>query len=880
MISGYPSLCIEYNDGKCVDESCPRIHLCRRFVLRGNCTVPGGCSLNHQLILKDVTLLRAYGLTQNTPNWMQVLRQFHMQTTSESYIERYYERKQVSTYQNQNLQGNSLRLLRKSMSGKQSVVTFFAEKSVKVSGSYNLNPGFMNSSTMSTTSSSMSSCATETSLLSMTDASNESMNVSRPRTKSPLRAINKGFGVSEDLSRVFSPLKLGEALDLPVLRQRPISPMEETRDIAQKLNAVEQYSRWQICVHYLNNNCGLGTKCEFNHPKSRRSYSWIYQFDDETTWYSLDAESNDALEAAYCDPNRNEVLNFTLLDTQSKKVQVCITFLNYIVADSISEPIRSAQLHRLGVNEGDEKNWVWYWLEIACNPPQWISYGMESNDARHGITSREIESFYKKMQYDTTEEIEITAGLKKGYVLNLRRSTVYDGFPFLEESVDGTIRPVCRRPKYKVTLQKSLPSPLKWPTLCPSHPTFPCANKECPMFGYKGSYLWVACKLGDPKWSLVDVDVGRNLELLFIDPHCSYTSIVWEKVKCSLFFTNTGKVDSSMTPGIRVERLHYDSQLWNWYGKDPTSFQTESWVSRLSLFPEIVSKLFQRLNTSSWRDLFNMSREFWTSLSNEECGKSNWHDLVEQQYKLFSSGSPTLDFLNFKDMLFNMGGKIIPVCRRPFIDSFRESELAKTQCNIIPATWLSKSGFSYPILEPGLSEEYRIIANLVLLKLPGASFLQICRIENHNLWKLYCVKRQDMLKKLGKLELNEALLFHGTSPQSGLKIAQNNFDFRLSGDRFGTLFGCGSYFTPDFNLALHYANRLTAGTNDKVNCIMVGLVLLGKSTVGHPSFKRPPPKNSEGDLFDSCTGHNISPPQAIIFDHNQMYPMFMILVSK
>ena len=854
----FPSLCIDYSHGCCINENCPSIHMCKRLVLRGQCK-GAGCSLNHQLINKDVALIRAYGLTPYTPNWLHLLRQFHM--TSQTFTSEEFWEKESS----------SLMLFKKALqtSGRRSAVTFLDETTTTNTSYKKISSSNFNSST----SSSMSSCSTQSSYLHSTNSSGaglRSMNLSGFKSQLSNQLLNDTD--LSDLSRAFSPLKLGEALDVPVLKQRPASPVPKGgRNRIEKPHDVEKNTFWQVCAKYVDSQCAMRNKCKLMHPKVKRSYNWIYKFDDETQWFCLDDKANDQLEIAFSDPGRCEYLNLKLPDIRGEKVLCNVTFLNYIFAESVCEPVRSAQMHRCGLSEGEDKRWVWYWLHNV-SPAEWVPYGTQVNGVKSNIASVDIETIYRKMKDDTTEVIEFNVSGKKGYTLTILKSSVFDGYPYFQESIHGTVRRVCRRPKLTTGKNNTLVS--QWPTICANHPTFPCTNDKCPMFGYKGNYLWVASKYGDARWSLLPVDTARGLEVQFVDPHITQTTLKWDKLDWPLTFTNRGMIVSTM-PAVRVQRICYDSHLWTWYSKEAAAnVGADCWVSKASVFPQIVSKLFEHQNQNIWKD--NCKRRVTLTYTCSPYIASDWSTSLENCYR---SGLKIEGF-DSKLMVFKFkDGRVEMLCRRPAMEDEVRSELAKAQYNMIPQNWITKSGFSYQVLEPGMSEDYAVIANVVLYQLPKASFLNIYRIENHSLWKLYCVKRQDMLKKLGKSKLNEALMFHGTHPDNVDKIARNNFDFRRSGEVFGAVYGQGSYFTPEFEYALHLASTSAKGKGIAYICLMVGLVLCGESCVGHSSYRRPPPKNRK-ELYDSCVGDNREPSQVVIFDHNQVYPMFLICVSK
>ena len=50
------------------------------------------------------------------------------------------------------------------------------------------------------------------------------------------------------------------------------------------------------------------------------------------------------------------------------------------------------------------------------------------------------------------------------------------------------------------------------------------------------------------------------------------------------------------------------------------------------------------------------------------------------------------------------------------------------------------------------------------------------------------------------------ILYHGTSIENALSIFKNGFDINKSGENWGTTYGKGIYFSPNYETAMFYAN--------------------------------------------------------------------------
>ncbi|XP_034529914.1 protein mono-ADP-ribosyltransferase PARP11-like isoform X2 [Notolabrus celidotus] len=91
-----------------------------------------------------------------------------------------------------------------------------------------------------------------------------------------------------------------------------------------------------------------------------------------------------------------------------------------------------------------------------------------------------------------------------------------------------------------------------------------------------------------------------------------------------------------------------------------------------------------------------------------------------------------------------------------------------------------------------LTPEYKIVANYVKTDgLLDRSILSIKRIQNSDLWELFCRKRKQLMKIHGVKEIKEGRLFHGTKTSNVHTICKYNFDLGFVGQN-GTAYGKGS----------------------------------------------------------------------------------------
>ncbi|XP_036615665.1 protein mono-ADP-ribosyltransferase PARP12 [Trichosurus vulpecula] len=181
----------------------------------------------------------------------------------------------------------------------------------------------------------------------------------------------------------------------------------------------------QICLYHIRKACSFKDKCfkvHFHLP-----YRW--QFLDGNTWKDL--EEMEEIEKAYCDPNKSQFLtrvpwspgiaslNFNYMTCAHNKVRRLST------ASSVVKPP-----HFILTTE-----WLWYWKNDGNF---WQEYGLKGAE-RHAaaVSSSDIEKAYLNQE---SPVLRFSVG-KHAYELNFKAMT--------QKSLHfGTVRNVCRRPKY------------------------------------------------------------------------------------------------------------------------------------------------------------------------------------------------------------------------------------------------------------------------------------------------------------------------------------------------------------------------------------------------------------------------------------------------
>ncbi|XP_077090134.1 protein mono-ADP-ribosyltransferase PARP11 [Siphateles boraxobius] len=153
--------------------------------------------------------------------------------------------------------------------------------------------------------------------------------------------------------------------------------------------------------------------------------------------------------------------------------------------------------------------------------------------------------------------------------------------------------------------------------------------------------------------------------------------------------------------------------------------------------------------------------------------------------------------------------------------------------------------------------------------------VSINRIQNMDLWELFCRKKIQLMRIKGQSDIEEQMLFHGTSAKNVHSICTFNFNCRLSDKRRrGHILGKGTYFAKHASLATRYSEN----TSQSTKVMLIARVLVGKYKTGHRDYCTPDDDQDE-NIHDSCVDDAICPRIFVIFDSNQIYPEYVLEYS-
>ncbi|KAG1953452.1 protein mono-ADP-ribosyltransferase PARP11-like isoform X3 [Pimephales promelas] len=162
----------------------------------------------------------------------------------------------------------------------------------------------------------------------------------------------------------------------------------------------------------------------------------------------------------------------------------------------------------------------------------------------------------------------------------------------------------------------------------------------------------------------------------------------------------------------------------------------------------------------------------------------------------------------------------------------------------------------------------RYVRDVGLLR--DTMILSIKRIQNVDLWELFCRKKTQMMRIKGQSDIEEQMLFHGTSAKNVHSICTFNFNCRLSDKRRrGHVLGKGTYFAKHASLATRYSEAKST------KVMLIARVLVGKYKTGHQDYCTPNDDQNE-NIHDSCVDDEICPRIFVIFDSTQIYPEYVL----
>ncbi|XP_022527270.2 protein mono-ADP-ribosyltransferase PARP12 [Astyanax mexicanus] len=392
--------------------------------------------------------------------------------------------------------------------------------------------------------------------------------------------------------------------------------------------------------------------------------------------------------------------------------------------------------------------------------------------------------------------------------------------------------------------------------------------------------------------------------LSFVKGFCKFGEKCW-RIHFDMPYKWEVEVDqvwTALPDNEAIERDYCDPAKMHSVGIEPVCFDTMVLglhkVRRLSTDSSVLEPTF--ILTTKWQWYWENEYHKWiqyASIKEMHRMSSITSDELEQKYLEFlkDSNNAVITFtagrhsyeLNFKEMKQKneISDTERMVRRRPQFFSSIDVKRAKTRRGVRPSSHKGVPGFwdqtAIPdsgyqrVLLCSSDKDYVRVQDHFQKTLTNFNILKLERIQNKELWEDFQTKRERMKKanKDKKYAEGERFLFHGTRSTLIDPICLQNFDMRVSGAN-GTVYGQGSYFARDAK----YSHDYTDGYGEKY--MFVCRVLVGHYTKGASHYRRPPPKDSLGTLFDSCVNDVREPTIYVVFDRTQVYPEFLITYKE
>jgi len=141
---------------------------------------------------------------------------------------------------------------------------------------------------------------------------------------------------------------------------------------------------------------------------------------------------------------------------------------------------------------------------------------------------------------------------------------------------------------------------------------------------------------------------------------------------------------------------------------------------------------------------------------------------------------------------------------------------------------------------------------------------------------------EHLLSPLNK-DLNEVYLFHGTTVNAAMRIAQADFNLQLAGSGNGTMYGNGLYLSENSTKADEYARDESKGDFHGVFAMIVARACMGKMYYTEQRDEQAFEEVSSGQ-HDSCLGDRLKAAQTfrefVVYDADQVYPEYVIFYTR
>uniref|UniRef100_A0A4W5R3J2 Poly [ADP-ribose] polymerase n=1 Tax=Hucho hucho TaxID=62062 RepID=A0A4W5R3J2_9TELE len=323
--------------------------------------------------------------------------------------------------------------------------------------------------------------------------------------------------------------------------------------------------------------------------------------------------------------------------------------------------------------------------------------------------------------------------------------------------------------------------------------------------------------------------------------------------------------------------------------------QSKGWSEVEDMDTSDMSVMTEDYKTNPWHWFYLDEKGAWHMFENDRMeGNSLTSEDIERYYTrnpkgvLQISTSRGINKLDFADMVLT---DIKTRKQRRIKRSNKTRETGNSgRCSCVssvPTHWEAvdpKNPYQVFCLKRDTAE-YKYVAGCLKKGELDRRIKSICRIQNLDLWELYCRKKIQLGRIQGVTEVKEEKLFHGTQVSNVHSICTYNFDNRLAGIN-GHVLGKGTYFARFASYADNYSpvnidpvplfgEAPQAFSSQNTKTMFLCKVIVGKTTLGKKDFLKPDDKSAI-NFHDSCVDNVMYPNIFVIFDPNQIYPEYLI----
>jgi len=197
-----------------------------------------------------------------------------------------------------------------------------------------------------------------------------------------------------------------------------------------------------------------------------------------------------------------------------------------------------------------------------------------------------------------------------------------------------------------------------------------------------------------------------------------------------------------------------------------------------------------------------------------------------------------------------------------------------------PPLFTPKPIFFY-MTKPMPIERHVALCDFVRSMMPPqlhSRLLTVSHIRSEARFNLYQAARDALISRIGRAQLNETWLWHGTSRNTLESIMANGFDRNMN-ER--GQYGVGSYFSNqlEYSLRQEYAKPDDEGSQ----WVLLVRVLVGQSCVGKLGMRQPDKKPGGGAVLFESMVDSLQKPSIFVLStgsDNHAYPEFVLRLTR